>query len=156
MSAFIKSAKLVFCGAIGISVVTSRVVAPCSVSGDSMLPTIASRSLVLVDKLTPPTKLKKDDVVLCHDPEEYGKYIVKRVAALPGQFVDLDPDMEPGEYVAKHAFEGKMSVPSGHCWLEGDNKGKSHDSRAFGPVPLGLIQGRALFQVAPWPKNLLT
>ena len=38
-------------------------------------------------------------------------------------------------------------VPKGHLWLEGDNPTRSQDSRQFGPVPFGLIRGRALCKV---------
>ena len=27
-----------------------------------------------------------------------------------------------------------VSVPKGHCWVEGDHRGKSYDSNKFGPV----------------------
>ena len=27
-----------------------------------------------------------------------------------------------------------MSIPKGHCWVEGDHRGKSFDSNKFGPV----------------------
>lgn len=36
----------------------------------------------------------------------------------------------------------KTTVPHGHCFLMGDNRGKSIDSRNFGPVPMADIQGR--------------
>ncbi|CAD7957691.1 unnamed protein product [Amoebophrya sp. A120] len=42
-------------------------------------------------------------------------------------------------------------VPQGHVWVEGDNKGKSNDSRHYGPVPLGLLEGRV--RLCLWPPN---
>ena len=44
---------------------------------------------------------------------------------------------------------GASFVPSGHCWLEGDNLRLSVDSRAFGAVPCGLLEGLVLAVV--WP-----
>ena len=41
-----------------------------------------------------------------------------------------------------------MVVPSGHVWLEGDNPSNSSDSRSYGPVPLGLLQGRIMLAVS--------
>ena len=29
-----------------------------------------------------------------------------------------------------------VSVPKGHCWIEGDHRGKSYDSNRFGPVSI--------------------
>ena len=39
-------------------------------------------------------------------------------------------------------------MPPGHVWVEGDNKNRSYDSRHFGPVPYGLIKGRAIYKVS--------
>lgn len=35
-----------------------------------------------------------------------------------------------------------IKVPSGHCFLLGDNRHESIDSRQIGPVPLANIIGR--------------
>lgn len=40
-----------------------------------------------------------------------------------------------------------MQIPKGHVWLEGDNSARSLDSRSFGPIPYGLIKGRAVCKV---------
>lgn len=50
-------------------------------------------------------------------------------------------------------FHNKMIlVPRGHVWLEGDNSDNSIDSRTYGPVPMGLIQSRAIIRLYPNPK----
>jgi len=40
-----------------------------------------------------------------------------------------------------------FQVPRGHVWLEGDNLENSSDSRAYGPVPYGLLRSRVLYKV---------
>ena len=40
-----------------------------------------------------------------------------------------------------------LKIPKGHLWLLGDNPKYSKDSRDYGPVPYGLIQGRVCFKV---------
>jgi len=40
-------------------------------------------------------------------------------------------------------------VPKGHVWIEGDNSPNSTDSRMYGPIPVGLVRGRAVLRL--WP-----
>lgn len=44
-------------------------------------------------------------------------------------------------------FSSNLTVPPGHVWIEGDNAARSRDSRDFGPIPLGLVRGRAVCKV---------
>ena len=44
-------------------------------------------------------------------------------------------------------FSFISKIPKGHVWLLGDNPNYSKDSRDYGPVPYGLIRGRAYFKV---------
>jgi signal peptidase I len=37
-----------------------------------------------------------------------------------------------------------IRVPAGHYFCLGDNRDRSHDSRAWGPLPAHMIKGRAL------------
>lgn len=47
---------------------------------------------------------------------------------------------------------GPLTVPPYHCFLMGDNRNRSRDSRNFGPISLGAIKGK--FQAIYWPyKN---
>lgn len=36
----------------------------------------------------------------------------------------------------------------GHVWIQGDNVYASYDSRHFGPVPYGLVQGKVFLRVS--------
>ena len=41
-------------------------------------------------------------------------------------------------------------MPPGMVWLAGDHRDHSADSRAFGPVPIGRIKGRAWMALLSW------
>ncbi|KAL3622767.1 hypothetical protein CASFOL_031993 [Castilleja foliolosa] len=94
---------------------------------------------VLVEKLCLRNyKFSRGDVVVFRSPCNSKEKCVKRIAALPGDWVDL-PSLDT------------VRVPVGHCWLVGDNASSSMDSRTLGPIPLGLICGRVTHVV--WPPQ---
>ena len=51
------------------------------------------------------------------------------------------------------SFE-EITVATGHCFVLGDNRNRSHDSREFGPVPLGDVIGRVNYMYFPRWANL--
>ena len=85
--------------------------------------------------------LHHGDVVTCVDPHDRRQVLIKRVIGLPGDVV------ETLRYSQRFC-----RIPEGHCWIEGDNQADSIDSNDFGPVPLGLLRGKALAVVRPWNR----
>jgi signal peptidase I len=87
--------------------------------------------------------------------------LIKRVIATGGEtieirenrvLVDGAPIDEP--YLAggvRMRDYGPTEIPQGHVFMMGDNRGSSHDSRSFGPIPEGDIIGRAFLKV--WPPG---
>ena len=67
---------------------------------------------------------------MLRSPEEPCSLLMKRIVALPGDFV-----------VARKGRRDLVQVPAGHLWVEGDNKDNSNDSNNFGPVAAGLLEG---------------
>mmetsp|Transcript_87691 Transcript_87691/g.248437 ORF Transcript_87691/g.248437 Transcript_87691/m.248437 type:complete len:158 (-) Transcript_87691:70-543(-) len=111
------------------------------VEGRSMDPTLnpqdtlvnrCFRDWVLVHRNA---EFRKGDVVVLRDPGT-DRRIVKRLVAQENEFVPKGDG-------------GIAYVPPGHCWVEGDNPHLSADSRAFGPVPLGLLDALVISVV--WP-----
>ena len=53
----------------------------------------------------------------------------------------------PGDTIS---YQGKdLIINVGHFWLEGDCKKKSIDSRTYGQVPIGLLEGKVISSLYP-------
>ncbi|PWN93178.1 LexA/Signal peptidase [Acaromyces ingoldii] len=100
------------------------------------------------------TGLRLGDLVVAVSPRDHSRMICKRVLGLPGDTVLVDPRVDaPSNHAEAASATPKpryITVPRGHVWLGGDNLGNSTDSRIYGPVPLGLVQGVIVAKV--WPR----
>ncbi|KAG2565348.1 hypothetical protein PVAP13_7NG058000 [Panicum virgatum] len=67
--------------------------------------------------------LSRGDVVVFRLPRNHRELLMKRLIALPGDWIQVPENQEIRQ------------IPQGHCWVEGDNAGVSMDSRFYGPVP---------------------
>mmetsp|Transcript_31008 Transcript_31008/g.81419 ORF Transcript_31008/g.81419 Transcript_31008/m.81419 type:complete len:179 (-) Transcript_31008:361-897(-) len=117
------------------------------IEGQSMSPTLNPstkyRDVCFVLKAIPTSKMA--DVrgrVVCLNAPDDSITVVKRIIALPGDYV---------RHRAKNGNDGLIKVPAGHVWVEGDNYPVSRDSTQYGPVPIGLIEGHVTHVV--WPPN---
>lgn len=102
------------------------------------------QDVVLVDKLSIRAGVyQRGSVVLCQSVEDPRRFLIKRLVAVEGDWVES----RQGDYV---------HLGKGQCWLEGDNADHSIDSNEFGPVPLGLIHGRIRYVCwPPWRASKL-
>ncbi|XP_066152456.1 mitochondrial inner membrane protease subunit 1 [Euwallacea fornicatus] len=111
-------------------------------SGPSMEPTIYSDDILFTEHITALTQsIKKGDVIIARCPTNPKQQICKRVVGVQGDKI-------------KTGFASYEIVPTGHVWLQGDNKINSTDSRNYGAVPLGLIRSRAICKV--WPPRRIS
>jgi len=125
--------------------------------------------LPLEGALLPRKSLNRGDIVVFKYPEELNRDFVKRVIGLPGETLEIrnkevyidgkpieekykvhsDSQVYSGEGVYSYDSLirdnfGPVTVPVGHCFVMGDNRDNSHDSRYWSFLPLDNVKGR------PW------
>ncbi|KAI3769394.1 hypothetical protein L6452_00496 [Arctium lappa] len=115
------------------------------VYGSSMMPTLNLVGDVVLSEYISHRlgKVSPGDVVLIQSPENPKKTLTKRIVAMEDETVSFSVDPSDGDR------SRTVVVPKGHVWIQGDNSYASHDSRHFGPIPYGLIQGKVRCRV--WP-----
>src|SRR4051794_14795031 len=125
-----------------------------TVSSDSMRPTVCTGDTLLISRKHGDDSAKIGDIVTFPSPGN-GERAIKRVVAVAGQsvvikdadlLVDGRPVVEP--YVDHASIDGVYTatvvVPAGTVFVLGDNREISIDSRAYGPIPTAMIDGRLL------------
>jgi len=108
----------------------------------------------------------RGDIVVFRYPEDPDIDFVKRVIGLPGETLEIrdkvvyiegkpleeaytvfvDPVTIPDKPMLPMRIRdqfGPFRVPEGSYFVMGDNRDRSNDSRFWGPVPAGMIKGRA-------------
>lgn len=147
------SSMLVLVGLAGVAalVVRRHLLWITQVTSSSMAPTLMPGDRLLTTRLRTPAHVRRGDIVVV-DADGVGEPIVKRVVGLPGDevtiregcvWIDGQPLREA--YVqASGGPGGTFHVPGGRCFLLGDNRPRSSDSRGWREpyVPLSAVRGR--------------
>ncbi|GMY33473.1 birch protein [Fagus crenata] len=125
-----------------LHVTSNYLCSPTLVYGPSMLPTLNLTGDVLLAEHVSPRlgKAGPGDVVLLRSPVDPRRTLTKRVVGMEGDTVTFFVDPMRTDTCQT------VVVPKGHVWIQGDNMYASSDSRHFGPVPYGLIQGKVFFR----------
>jgi signal peptidase I len=134
---------------------------PVRVEGTSMLPMLEDQDRLFINKFAYRfEQIHRGDVVVFLYPGDQTKSYIKRVIALPGDDLRIDhgqvwvngkrleESYVPMKYEDDRS-QPEMTVPKGDYFVMGDHRSISSDSRDFGPVPRGLIYGKAAFVY--WP-----
>lgn len=148
--------------ALGMLMVAHSVLLQISiVRGRSMQPVLRDGDRLVVDRLgAEALGVGRFDVVVLQSPTEEGVDYVKRVVGLPGDEVMIRHGrvFVNGSMVEEHhglirdgTHAGPLIVPERHCFVLGDNRPQSCDSREFGVVPLATIRGTVRARV--WPLD---
>ncbi len=147
-------------------------VQPFIVDGGSMLPTLETNNMLLIDKVDYKFDApERGDVIVfkfkMEDSELDGKYFIKRLIAFPGERVIVSGNAttiysKTGQKtVLKESYveESRTSyndykysdytLKDDEYYVMGDNRAGSYDSRSWGPIHYSQISGRALVRVFP-------
>ena len=129
------------------------------VGGDSMVPRLLDRDIVVYSRLS--RDYKPGDIIAMRVPS--GEYYVKRVIALGGDTVELRNGSirvngveidDPWGYGETLAERGTVIYPypvrEGNVFVLGDNRRISMDSRTFGEVNVRQIRGKILIRAGCW------
>jgi signal peptidase I len=111
----------------------------------------------------------RGDLIVFERPEGESageiKDLIKRVVGLPGERIEqrdgdvyVDGDLLEEPYLEDGTETTNLepqTVPEGHVFVMGDNRGDSMDSRVFHAIDEDLIVGRAFVRVWPLPDLAL-
>lgn len=146
---------------LAVRIIHVFMVQPFMVDGDSMYPNLHSNEILLVDKIS--YRLASPaigDIIVFkyHDPyhkcldnlqskelcrtytqDPYdGKYLVKRIIALPNSTT---------------TYDGRTLITKQNQYIVmGDNRDESYDSRAWGPLDERYISGKVFLRLLPVSK----
>ena len=140
------------------------------VSGDSMNNTLTNGDKLMVWQLG--YRPTPGDIVVCQSEFfGFGEPLVKRVIAVGGQTISLDPgtwtvkvdgvalDEPYVKRIAQRSMAGwsygeSYTVPEGYVFVMGDNRNNSWDSRdiRIGPIEEQYVIGKVIFRYAPLPS----
>ncbi|HJC40847.1 MAG TPA: signal peptidase I [Candidatus Intestinimonas pullistercoris] len=151
---------------VGLILIFTFVGRIIGVDGESMMPTLHNRDMLLLQSIGYSPE-QGDVVVLSTKNFRNGSPIVKRIIAVGGQTVDIDYETntvyvdgvaldEP--YILEtmralpESFATHVEVPEGSIFVMGDNRNNSTDSRSpeLGVVDQRCVLGKALFILLPF------
>lgn len=137
---------------------------------DSMQPTLQKGDYIMIRlRYYRSRKPERGDLVVIKNPENPSQELIKRVVGLEGEkfeirnkrvFINNSPlqedyktHLDSSVYVRKLSpFDnsirdncGPLIIPWGHCFVLGDNRDNSLDSRHWGAVSLKHITAKALY-----------
>lgn len=134
------------------------------VQGTSMIPTLHTGNLVLVNKIDYDFENPQPgDVIVFKFPLDPSQDFIKRVIGVPGDVIRITPGhvYRDGRLVhepyikneTNYSF-GPKKVPKNDYFVLGDNRPSSYDSHLWGMLPRKNIIGKAL--ISYWPLNSIT
>lgn len=124
-------------------------------AGNSMSPTLPEGARAFVRRDAYRAKdPQRNDLVAFRNPADRRQVWVKRVIGLPGDTLEIRSGVvylngnRWEEIATVEIGDGDLPptvVPEHHCYVLGDHRANSRDSRHIGPVPMIALVGKVLF-----------
>lgn len=116
-----------------------------------MLPTLNTNDVLICNKAAHRfNSFNRNDIVVAVHPNQPKSLICKRLIGLEGDIVLMTAPADNTEL--KGSLDTRtIYIKPGSCWLEGDNRLNSTDSRNYGQIPKGLIKSKVLARI--WPPS---
>ena len=145
---------------IVVVLIRTFIATPVIVSGDSMVPTLDDKQLLLLNKIDYRINdIERFDIVVIDND---GKEIIKRVIGLPGEEILYRSNtlyVDGHEVESKYNFETEdfslkticncTRIPDDKYLVLGDNRSVSYDSRIIGLIDREDIKGSV--NISLWP-----
>ena len=143
---------------LGVIFVRTYIITPVRVMGESMVPTLEDKQILLLKKYD--KKIERFDIVIV---DYQDTKLVKRVIGLPLESIryeanqlyinnqllkDVSLDQQTADFDLKDL--GYDVIPEGCYFVMGDNRKNSTDSRILGPICEKDIVGTASFRLYPF------
>lgn len=138
---------------------------PFVVSGASMVPAFESGHYLIIDEVSYRfEEPKRGEVVVFRFPLEPDKFLIKRIAGLPGETVEIHDESviiknrthPQGFFWQQGEISGggrrasqSVTLEDDEYFVLGDNRGESADSRLWGALQRHYIIGRPLVRLFP-------
>ncbi len=152
-------------GLIILLVILLRVyiITPIQVNGDSMMNTLHSNDIMLLNIISYKVKdLKRFDIIVF---KHYQDPLIKRVIGLPGEFIEFKDNKlyVDGKYIPQPFLDektgnfslldfGYQEIPPAKYFVLGDNRNNSTDSRYIGFIDKKEIMGKANLIIFPFNR----
>jgi signal peptidase I len=142
-------------------------IAPFKFVTTSMMPTVHQGDFIMIGPKAYDNKApQRGDLIVFVYPRDPSKRFLMRVVAVEGDTVEIKKKQvlidgqslqESYKIHEDSAVDnsrdnfGPLRIPAGHCFVLGDNRDNSNDSRFWGALPLVNVKGRALYIY--WAKD---